>query len=119
MDLWDQDAVDTMGPGLLRLGADGLGELNFVCVEGRLDCHLAENEGRIGVEFSWEGADAGDQRSGRGSAFLSDSGGGLEGHIYIHLGDDSAFRAERTTVVTPVVLGRARQGKPRSRSSHR
>jgi len=66
MDVWDQEAVETMGPGLLRLGPDGLGEINFICVEGALDCHLVERDGRKGVEFSWEGADEGAARSGRG-----------------------------------------------------
>jgi hypothetical protein len=115
MDMWDQDAVETMGPGLLRLGADGLGDINFVCVAGRLDCHLTEQRGRAGVEFSWEGADQGNLRSGRGSAFLSESGGNLEGHLYFHLGDDSAFRAERTTVVVPAVRRHARR-RPLKRS---
>jgi hypothetical protein len=111
MDLWDQEAVETMGPGLLRLGRDGLGEISFICVEGRLDCHVVERDGKIGVEFSWEGADEGDSRSGRGSAFESGSGNGLEGHIYFHLGDDSAFRAERTTVVVPMARPRRRRAR--------
>jgi hypothetical protein len=38
--------------------------------------------------------DEGDDVSGRGWAVLN-SDGTLEGHIYFHLGDDSAFRAER------------------------
>jgi hypothetical protein len=113
MDVWDQEAVETMGPGLLRLGPDGLGEINFICVEGGLDCHLVERDGRQGVEFSWEGADEGDARSGRGSAFLSESGNSLEGHIYFHLGDDSAFRAERTTVVVPAARTRTRRRRAR------
>ena len=47
-----------------------------------------------GVEFSWQGSDEGDEVSGRGWAALNPDGT-LEGHIYFHLGDDSAFRAER------------------------
>jgi hypothetical protein len=39
-------------------------------------------------------SDEGDDVSGRGWAALN-SDGTLEGHIYFHLGDDSAFRAER------------------------
>ena len=39
--------------------------------------------------------DEGDDVSGRGWAALNPDGT-LEGHIYFHLGDDSAFRAERT-----------------------
>ena len=43
---------------------------------------------------SWQGSDEGDDVSGRGWAGLNPDGR-LEGHIYFHLGDDSAFRAER------------------------
>lgn len=39
--------------------------------------------------------DEGDDVSGRGWAALNPDGT-LEGHSYFHLGDDSAFRAERT-----------------------
>ena len=53
-----------------------------------------DRDGRPGVEFSWQGSDEGDDVSGRGWAALNPDGK-LEGHIYFHLGDDSAFRAER------------------------
>ena len=47
------------------------------------------------VEREWfQGSDEGDDVSGRGWPALSPDGT-LEGHIYFHLGDDSAFRAER------------------------
>jgi hypothetical protein len=39
-------------------------------------------------------SDEGDDVSGRGWAALNPDGT-LDGHIYFHLGDDSAFRAER------------------------
>jgi hypothetical protein len=45
------------------------------------------------AEFSWEGDDEGDQRSGRGWAALR-TAGGLVGHVYIHGGDDSGFVCE-------------------------
>jgi hypothetical protein len=38
--------------------------------------------------------------SGRGWAALNPDGA-LEGHIYFHLGDDSAFRAERFNRTVP------------------
>ena len=47
-----------------------------------------------GVEFSWQGSDEGDDTSGRGWAALNPDGT-LEGHLFFHLGDDSAFRAEQ------------------------
>lgn len=51
-------------------------------------------EGTNKVEFTWEGDDEGDARSGRGWASLSD-GGSLTGWIFFHLGDDSGFLAVR------------------------
>ena len=44
------------------------------------------------------GSDEGDDVSGRGWAALNPDGT-LQGHIYFHLGDDSAFRAERVNGV--------------------
>jgi hypothetical protein len=82
-------------PGFIEFDEDDLGELGFIAVTGELDCRDADREGRPGVEFSWQGSDEGDDVSGRGWAALNPEGT-LEGHIYFHLGDDSAFRAERT-----------------------
>lgn len=48
------------------------------------------------VDFTWHGFDEGDQLTGRGSAELVD--GELNGHLYIHLGDDSAFQAVKQAV---------------------
>jgi hypothetical protein len=62
--------------------------------EGQIDCRNTRRDGRAGVEFSWEGWDDSDRRSGRGWAALAEDGS-LCGRIYFHLGDDSSFRAER------------------------
>ena len=94
MDNWDQGAVDLVQPGFIEFDDDGLGDLGFIAVTGELDCRDANRDGRPGVEFSWQGSDEGDDVTGRGWAALSPDGR-LEGHIYFHLGDDSAFRAER------------------------
>jgi hypothetical protein len=94
MDSWDQEAVDLVEPGFIEFDEDGLRELGFIAVTGELDCRDVDREGRPGVEFSWQGSDEGDDVSGRGWAALNPDGT-LEGHIYFHLGDDSAFRAER------------------------
>ena len=94
MDNWDQEAVDLVEPVLIEFDEDGLGELGFIAVTGELDCRDANRDGRPGVEFSWQGSDEGDDVSGRGWAALNPDGT-LEGHLYFHLGDDSAFRAER------------------------
>jgi hypothetical protein len=94
MDNWDQEAVDLVEPGFIEFDEDGLGGLGFIAVTGELDCRDADRDGRPGVEFSWQGSDEGDDVSGRGWAALNPDGT-LEGHIYFHLGDDSAFHAER------------------------
>ena len=83
-----------MEPGFVEFYEDGLGALGFIAVTGGLDYRAANRDGRPGVEFSWQGSDEGDDASGRGWAALN-LDGTLEGHIYFHLGDDSAFRAER------------------------
>ena len=100
MDNWDQEAVDLVQPGFIEFDDDddGLGELGFIAVRGELDCRDADRDDRPGVEFSWQGSDEGDDVCGRGWAALS-LDGTLEGHIYFHLGDDSAFRAERFNAV--------------------
>jgi hypothetical protein len=94
MDNWDQEAVDLVQPGFIEFDDNGLGGLGFIVVTGELDCRNADRDGRLGVEFSWQGSDEGDDVSGRGWAALNPYGT-LEGHLYFHLGDDSAFRAER------------------------
>jgi hypothetical protein len=98
MDNWDQEAVDLVQAGFIGFDDDGLGELGFIAVTGELDCRDADRDGRPGVEFSWQGSDEGEDACGRGWAALNRDGT-LEGHIYFHLGDDSAFRAERFNTV--------------------
>ena len=93
MSEWDRDAIDLVEPGFIEFDAAGRGEFGFIVVRGQIDYRPAEWNGRVGVEFTWEGDDEGDPVSGRGwVAVLDDTT--LEGHLFFHLGDDSAFRAE-------------------------
>src|SRR6266511_1051088 len=94
MDLWDAEAIDLLGPGFIEFGADRSGSFRFIAVEGWMDCHAGQRDGRPCVEFTWEGNDECDPASGRGWAVLEEDGS-LRGHIYFHLGDDSGFRAVR------------------------
>src|ERR687897_198417 len=94
MDLWDAEAIDLLGPGYIQFGADRTGRFRFIAVEGWMDCHSGQCDGRPCVEFTWEGNDESDPVSGRGWAALEEDGS-LRGHIYFHLGDDSGFRAVR------------------------
>ncbi len=57
-----------------------------------MDCRVETVDGRERVEFSWEGQDELDPASGRGWAVIEN--GELRGRIFIHLGDDSEFRAK-------------------------
>ena len=57
-----------------------------------MDCHIDQRPDPR-IEFTWHGFDEGHELTGRGHAAIAD--GELQGHIHIHLGDDSAFRAIR------------------------
>jgi hypothetical protein len=93
MDLWDRDAIDLVEPGFIEFAKDGTGQFGFIAVRGWMDCRTAERGGRTCIEFSWEGDDEGDQISGRGWAALIDDTT-VEGHLFVHMGDDSGFRAK-------------------------
>jgi hypothetical protein len=93
MEVWDKDAIDLMGPGYIEFAKHG-GSMQFVAIEGGLDCRYSEIEGRPSVEFSWVGGDDRDDACGRGWARL-ESDGSLVGRIFKHCGDDSSFTARR------------------------
>jgi hypothetical protein len=90
---WDRDAIDLIEPGFIEFDGGGTGQVGFVAVRGWLDCRSTERDGRAHVEFTWEGVDEGDQVSGRGWASLVDDET-VEGHLFLHMGDDSSFRAK-------------------------
>jgi hypothetical protein len=92
MEEWDE--LDVLGPPFIELDAKGLGSFTFMVVEGWMDVRRAEHLGPTGVEFSWEGQQEMDPACGRGWAHLIDDGE-LVGRIFLHLSDDSSFRAVR------------------------
>ncbi len=94
MDRWDRDAIELLGPGYFESDRDGTARFGFIAVEGWMDCRPLHAAGSPGVEFTREGSDEGDHACGRGIASLPVDGS-LCGHIYFHLGEDSAFRADR------------------------
>lgn len=59
-----------------------------------MDYREITRDGELAVEWSWVGRDhgGGDDTTGRGWAVLREDGG-LEGRIFIHMGDDSGFKA--------------------------
>jgi hypothetical protein len=93
MELWDRVALDLVGPAFIEFKRDGSGRCQFIAVQAWLDCRFTEKGGLPAVEFSWEGQDEGDYRSGRGWCTLEH--GKLEGRWFFHMGDDSSFVATR------------------------
>jgi hypothetical protein len=91
---YDSDDIDLIEPGFVEFDEDGMGEFGFVAASGQIDYRETERDGRVAVEFTWEGVDEGDSVSGRGWAVLLDETQ-VEGRLFFHLGDDSSFRAER------------------------
>ena len=87
MDSWEQDYLDMEVPAYIAFEKNNLGDFQFGLVQGQTDYRVHG----LRVEFTWSGIDENDEVSGRGFAEIAH--GELLGHIYIHLGDDSAFRA--------------------------
>jgi len=94
MDLWDQEAVEIVGPGIVELRPDGTATIRFIAVEAWLDLRPTERDGRPAIEFSWEGDDEGTAVSGRGWIALAGADE-IVGHIFFHMGDDSGFSGAR------------------------
>jgi hypothetical protein len=94
MEVWDQDFVDLIVPGYIQFDKEKMGKFQFGAVQGHLDCRLEIIEGESRIEFSWDGEDENDPATGRGWAAIRD--GKLFGRLYIHLGDDSWFKATKT-----------------------
>lgn len=107
MEVWDREAIEILGPAFIEFGTHGSGRFRFIAVQGWMDCRYGQRDGHSYVEFTWDGDDEGDRASGRGWAVL-DRDGSLRGHIYLHLPDDSEFRAVRTEQRSPTGTSTAR-----------
>ena len=92
MDAWPDDVVDLLGPASLSIKGQE-GEMRFIAVTAWLDTRYDARNGGPIAEFSWEGVDEGDPRSGRGW-LVPATAGRLVGHIFFHNGDYSAFVCE-------------------------
>jgi hypothetical protein len=92
MDLWDSAAIDLLGPAFIEFRTDDQGVFQFVAVRGFMDVRYQAPDSEPRAEFSWEGDDDGDPRSGRGWVSLSPDGP-LVGHVFLLMGDDASFRA--------------------------
>lgn len=94
MEQWDQDFVDAEVKGFFDFRPDGQGDFQFGYVHGNIDFRHTTRDGKPAVEFSWEGNDEMDPAQGRGWATLAGKNS-IEGMIFFHQGDESAFRATR------------------------
>jgi hypothetical protein len=93
MEAWDQEYVNMEVPGHFTFKKDGTGLFQFGLVQGELDCRVETGDRGARVDFSWEGREEMDPARGRGWALIEN--GELSGRIFIHMGDDSAFRARK------------------------
>jgi hypothetical protein len=118
MELWDTGYIDLVVPAFIEFTGDGMGEFQFGTVRGWLDGRFGGPAATSRVDFSWEGENDNDPGSGRGWAELR--GDRLEGRLYIHGGDDSAFVALRRTRSTskksPLAVGSTRAPRRGRRS---
>ena len=58
-----------------------------------MDCRLTTRSDKPCVEFTWEGNDEMDPAMGRGWAVIN--GNEIEGMLFFHKGDESAFKAKK------------------------
>ncbi|MDX9895539.1 hypothetical protein [Desulfofustis limnaeus] len=91
MEVWDQDYVDMEVPGYIRIGSDGTGQFQYGLVSGDIDGRVEQCSNAPRFDFSWSGQDENDPACGRGWAVIENDE--LTGRIYLHLADDSTFRA--------------------------
>lgn len=90
---WDQDYVDMDVPGHITFTPGRSGSFQFGLVQAQMDCRIRAGSNPPQIEFTWHGSDEGDELTGRGHAELV--GDELHGHLYVHLGETSSFRAIR------------------------
>jgi hypothetical protein len=76
----------------IHIGSDGIGRFQFGLVSGDIDGRVEQCGNAPRFEFSWSGQEENDPVCGR--AVIEN--GELNGRIYLHLADDSAFRATKS-----------------------
>ena len=88
MEAFDEDYPDLAEPAYIEIDEHGLGDMAFGALTAALDCAYTPS----GVDFTWDGADEGDQVCGDGWAELQPDGS-LLGEISWRNGDETAFKA--------------------------
>jgi len=92
---FDQEDADMEVPAFINFEKKGLGSFQFILVRGELDARFEEAEGKPCVKFAWIGMDELDEVSGRGEAYVDETGNKMEGTIYLFQGGDYRFRASK------------------------
>jgi hypothetical protein len=93
-ELWDQDALDLVQPAFIKFDDECIGSFGMIAIGAGIDCRFSTRDGKPLVEFTFDGDDDGHPCSGRGWGVI-DADGKLRGRLFLHLGDDSEFVAER------------------------
>jgi hypothetical protein len=93
MEAWDAEYFDMEVSAYITICKDMTGEFQFGLVQAQLDGKIESAGASSRFAFSWSGFDENDPVTGRG--WLTVRGDKAEGRIFIHLGDDSGFKAEQ------------------------
>jgi hypothetical protein len=93
MEVWDADYFDMEVPAYITIRKDLTGEFQFGLVQAQLDGKIESADATSRLAFTWSGFDENDPVNGRG--WFRATGDQAEGRIFIHLGDESGFKAER------------------------
>src|SRR5437867_8223878 len=96
MDVWGREYIDLVVPGFIEFQREDdnvMGSFQFGTVSGDVHWHLRKVEGVPTIEWSWQGQNDMDPGCGRGWATIVNEE--LIGRIFIHGGDDSAFKATK------------------------
>ena len=93
MEAWSANYCDMEVPAYLTIRKDLSGEFQFGLVQAQLDGKIESADAASRLVFTWSGFDENDPVNGRG--WLTANGDQAEGRIFIHLGDESGFTAER------------------------
>jgi hypothetical protein len=90
---WERDLVSPFADTHITFLRKGLGTFDCGTIQGEIDYRINKRDGSDGVEFSWSGIEVATKTplSGRGWAKIK--GDEIEGEIFVHRGQHSAFRA--------------------------
>lgn len=92
MEQWQADHIDMEDPGHLSIEGDD-GSFVFGMVRGEMDARVLPGEKKL--DFSWEGICEGENICCRGTLELREPGV-AESRLFIHHGDESEIRIEKT-----------------------